>query len=116
MKKTSIARKAHEIYNGNNKYLLVPYFVLLFSAFCIPAMFINYLYTSINRAFFILIPFYVYFAFPVFLGAIISFFLMGDSFVRFFSRKQNAKNNDLTFEDLIFKLFGFRIKDDKNGK
>lgn len=116
MKKTGMARKALEIYNSESKYLLIPYFALLFFGFCIPAIFINYLYTSINRGFFILIPLYVYFAFPVFLGAIISFFLIGESFVRFFGQKQNVKNNDLTFEDLIFKLFGLRIKDDKNGK
>lgn len=116
MKKSTMARKAIEIYNGDNKYLLIPYFLLLFFGFCIPAIFINYLYTSVNRGFFILIPFYVYFAFPVFLGAIISFFLIGESFVRFFGQKQNVKDNPLTFEDLILKLFGFRINGDKNGK
>lgn len=116
MRKTYLARKAFNIYKTERSYLVIPYFIAFVFALCAPAIFINYLYTNVHRLFFIMIPIYIYFSFPIWLGAIVCFSLMANSFGVFFGRKPIIESSNSNFEDLIFKLFGFRIKEDRNGE
>ncbi len=116
MRKTYFARKVFNTYKTERSYLIILYFITFVFSLCAPAIFINYLYTDVHRLFFIVIPFYIYFSFPMWLGAIVCFSLMANSFGIFFGRKPIVEISNSTFEDLIFKLFGFRIKEDGNGE
>jgi hypothetical protein len=114
--KTFLARKAYTIYCGRNSYLLLPYFFFLFSSFCIPVAGITYIYENFGRLFVFLIPVYLYVAFPVWLGATVTFYLMFNVFMRFFGQKNLIKAEDASFSDVIYQLFGFKLRDNDNGK
>lgn len=116
MRKTDLARRAFKIYKGGKTYLLLPYLLVLACAFSLPAMCLTYLYDDVYRGFFILIPVYVYFAFPVWLGCVVSFFLMMDAFANFFGVRTFFDKDETTFEDIIYVVFGFRLKADGGGK
>lgn len=110
MRKTDLARRAFKIYKSGKTYLLMPYLLVLGCAFSVPAMGLTYLYEEVYRGFFILIPVYVYVAFPVWLGCVVSFFLMMDAFANFFGMRTFIDRNEASFEDIIYTMFGFRIK------
>lgn len=116
MRKTDLARRAFKIYKGGKTYLLLPYLLVLACAFSLPAVCLTYLYEEVYRGFFILIPVYVYFAFPIWLGCVVSFFLMMNAFAIFFGMRTFFVRDEATFEDMIYAMFGFRLKADASGK